>query len=100
VKVVQVVPRADIDTKLKTLLKQTERNLRGGSTTFQRKREGRWKHVKYPGSIRWDEALGGVLVAEVHPQKDQSDWQLLHAFIGYLDRHLGEYIESISIYYR
>jgi hypothetical protein len=56
--------------------------------------------VKYPGRIKWDEALGGLLVAEVHPKKDQSDWQLLHAFIGYLDRHLGEYIESISIYYR
>ena len=99
-KTVQVVPRADIDAKLKTLLKQTERELRGGGTTFFREREGRWKHLKYPGWIKWDEALGGLLVAEVHPRKDQSDWQLLQAFIGYLDRHLGEYIESISIYYR
>ncbi|MHC4406516.1 MAG: hypothetical protein ACYTG0_43380 [Planctomycetota bacterium] len=99
-KTVQVVPKPDIDAKLKTLLKQTERQLRGGSTTFLREREGRWKHVKYPGWIKWDEALGGLLVAEVHPRKDQADWQLLHAFIGYLDRHLGEYIESISIYYR
>ena len=51
-KTVQVVPKADIDAKLKTLLKQTERELRGGSTTFLREREGRWKHVKYPGRIK------------------------------------------------
>jgi len=25
---------------------------------------------------------------------------MMDAFIGYLDRHLGEQIESISIYYR
>ncbi len=99
-KTIQVVPKADMDVKLKTLLKQTERQLRGGSTTFYREREGRWKHVKYPGWIKWDETLGGLLLAEVHVRKDASDWQLLQAFIGYLDRHLGDSIESISIYYR
>jgi hypothetical protein len=99
-KTVQVVPKTGIETKLKTLLKETERQLRGGTTAFRRQREGRWKHVKYPGWIKWDEALGGFLVAEVHPAKGESDWQLLQAFIGYLDRHLGEYLESIAIHYR
>ena len=99
-KTIQVVPRAEIETKLKALLKRTERQLRGGTTTFCREREGRWKHVKYPGWIKWDETLGGLLVAEVHARKEQSDWQLLQAFIGYLDRHLGDCIESISIHYR
>jgi hypothetical protein len=28
------------------------------------------------------------------------EWQMLQAFVGYLDRHLGEQIESISVYYR
>jgi hypothetical protein len=27
-------------------------------------------------------------------------WQGPPAFVGYLDRHLGEQIESISVYYR
>jgi hypothetical protein len=99
-KTVQVVPKAGLEATLKSLLKETERNLRGGTTAFRRQREGRWKHVKYPGWIKWDEALGGFLLAEVHPATDGSDWQLLQAFIGYLDRHLGESIESISIYYR
>ena len=52
-KTVQVVPKAGIQTKLKKLLKETERQLRGAGTTFYRQREGRWKHVKYPGWIKW-----------------------------------------------
>jgi hypothetical protein len=99
-KIVQVVPRSGISSKLKTALKNTERHLRGPHTTFQRMREGRWKHVKYPGWIQWDDAPGGLLVAEVRTRVKDHEWQMLQAFIGYLDRHLGEQIESISVYYR
>ena len=28
------------------------------------------------------------------------EWQMKDALIGCLDRHLGEHIESISVYYR
>jgi len=100
VKILQVVPRADCDESLKALLKAKERALRGGTTAFRRRREGRWQHVKHPGWIRWDETMGGILVAEIHPRGEGPDWQLLQSFVGYLDRHLGEYIESISITYR
>jgi hypothetical protein len=99
-KIVQVVPRSGIDLKLKTLLKNKEKELRGKATAFHREREGRWKHIKYPGWINWDETKGGLLVAEVHTKKEGMEWQLLQAFIGYLDRHLGENIESVSINYR
>jgi hypothetical protein len=99
-KIVQIIPRPGATPKLKTLLKGTERHLRGPHTTFQRLREGRWKHVKYPGWIQWDDALGGLLVAEIRTKVKDHEWQLLQAFIGYLDRHLGEQIESISISYR
>jgi len=99
-KILQVIPRANKKAKLKALLKATERELRGGTTTFVRQREGRWKHKKYPGWISWDEAQGGVLVAEVKTLDGKGEWQLLQAFIGYLDRHLADYIESVSITYR
>jgi hypothetical protein len=85
---------------LKTLLKATERGLRGPHTTFTRVREGRWKHVKYPGWIQWDDAPGNLLVATIHTKVLDHEWQMLQAFIGYLDRHLGAEIESISVYYR
>ena len=99
-KIVQVVPRPGGDTTLKARLKDTERQLRGPHTTFKRVREGRWRHVKYPGWVRWDEAPGGLLVAEIHTKVADHEWQLLHGFIGSLDRHLGGQVESISVYYR
>jgi hypothetical protein len=99
-KILQVVPKSGNAKKLKALLKNKELSLRGKGTTFYRDREGRWKHERYAGWINWDEANGGLLIAEVQTKKEGAEWQLLQAFIGYLDRHLGDYIESISIYYR
>jgi hypothetical protein len=42
---------------------------------------------------------GGILVAEVLAKKSDAEWQLLQSFIGYLDRHLGDSVDSISILY-
>ena len=99
-KILQVVPKPGTSAKLKTLLKAAERSLRGPHTTFHREREGRWKHVKHAGWIQWDDAPGNLLVAEIHTKVKDHEWQILEAFIGYLDRHLGQEIESISVYYR
>ena len=99
-KIVQVVPVADDKPTLKTLLEETERRLRGGSTTFSRKDRGIWEHVKYPGRIKWDLVAGGIIVARVQSREPKQEGQLLQAFIGYLDRHVGDYIDSISIIYR
>src|SRR6266850_599148 len=60
------------------------REIRGGTTTFVRQREGRWCHKKYAGWISWDETQGGVLVAEVRTREEDNEWQLLQSFIGYL----------------
>lgn len=97
-KVLEVVPRRDSKKRLKTLLINKERELRGSRTTFYRQRAGRWRHKAYAGWINWDEGVGGALVAEV--QGKDMEWQLLRAFVGYLDRHLADHIESITIRYR
>jgi len=99
-KLVTVVPIDNDEPSLKVLLKQTERRLRGKGTTLIRDREGRWIHAKYPGWIKWDLALGGILVAEIKSKIPDAEWKLLRSFIGYLERHLGEYIDSITISYR
>ena len=99
-KVIHVLPRRKIKKSLKAQLKAKERELRGGPTAFSRQKEGRWVHVKYSGWITWDETVGGVLVAEVNTKKPEFEWQLLQAFIGYLNRHLGNVIDAIWISYR
>jgi hypothetical protein len=100
VKIIQVVPRRDTEDRLKKLLNEKEREIRGSRTTLVRQRAGRWKHKKYPGRITWDETKGGILVAEIHSKVPETEWQLLQAFVGYLDRHFGEHIESVAISYR
>ena len=99
-KAVQIIPLADDKPSLKALLKDTERELRGSRTTFKRQREGRWVHKRYPGWINWGLAKGGIIVAEVQSKRPDTEWQLLQAFIGYVDRHIGEYVQSINIIYR
>jgi hypothetical protein len=97
-KIVQVVPKSGADVRLKSLLNAKERELRGRST-FRREKPGLWKHVKYPGRIRWDAGTGGILLADIQTGREP-DWQLTNAFVGYLNRHLGPHIESITIQYR
>jgi hypothetical protein len=99
-KVLLVTPRVDAGVNLTSELKRTERRLRGRGTTLMRVGAGKWKHVSYPGWIKFAAVPGGILVAEIQTRQEDNEWQLLQSFIGYLDRHLGEYIESIAIQYR
>jgi len=99
-KVLLVTPRVDSDVRLAPELKRTERRLRGRGTTLVRVAADKWKHVSYPGWIRFAAAPGGILVVEIQTRQEDSEWQLLQSFIGYLDRHLGAHIESVSIIYR
>lgn len=98
-KIVQVVPRLDTEVSLKAMMKAKERALRGGTTAFSRRREGQWVHVKYRGVIHWEEVTGGLIVAEIRAS-EEDDWQLLRAFVGYVDRHFRDSIESMTIFYR
>ena len=56
--------------------------------------------MNYAGVIKFAAAPGGILVVELRTKQLDQEWQLLQSFVGYLDRHLGEHIESISIAYR
>ncbi len=96
-KIVTITPYDDDKPTLKTLLNETERRLRGKGTTLIREKAGRWVHATYHGWITWDIAKGGIIVAKIHSRKPQAEWQLLQAFIGYLNRHLGDYIDTIMI---
>ena len=99
-KIVQVIPKASSGSNLKTLLNRKERSLRGKATTFYMESQGKWKHERYSGWINLEGTKGGFLIAEIQTRKQTGEWQLLQAFVGYLDRHLGQHIESISIYYK
>lgn len=39
-------------------------------------------------------------MAEIQTKVKDHEWHLLQYFIGYQDRHLGEQIDRILVYYR
>ena len=81
-------------------LQRKERSLREKGTTLYRDSKHKWKHTSYPGWIAWEEPVSGMLVARIQTHAEGQEWQILNAFLGYLNRHFGKDIESIQIYYR
>lgn len=98
-KIVQIVPRNDKPQSLKAMLKNTLKRLKDKGTTLYRVREGRIAHTRYKGWINWESTRGDILVAEVNTRVPAEEWKLLQSFIGYVDRHLRDNIQSISINY-
>ena len=95
-------PRA----KLFDQLQKKEAAIReSGRGTFYRtgralKNSARWKHKAYPGSIALKRGVFDAVSAKVVARAKTGEWQLMSAFLGFVDRHFGEEIESISIRYR
>ena len=105
IKLLQVVPRPNV--RLFGLMVKKEIELyRNGKGTFYRsatkeRDRAKWSHTTYKGWIKMERCEGEVVAAEIRSlSKGRDEWQLLHAFIGWLDRHFGENIEAIHIHYR
>ena len=100
-RIVQVVSKPDCDNFL-SLLKQKQRDLRKIKRgTFLRVTASRWKHVSYSGYIDFHKAHKSISIFEIKTKAtNANDWQLLHSFLGFLDRHFHQEMESITILYR
>ncbi|HWE20469.1 MAG TPA: hypothetical protein VG758_25390 [Hyphomicrobiaceae bacterium] len=55
-----------------------------------------WKHVRFKGRIKLNREASETVTARV----SSADWQLLSAFIGWVDRHFGNQVQSVHIEYR
>lgn len=100
-RIVTVTTKADCKN-FYTLVKQKERELRRkGKGTLHRSGENRWKHVSYPGYIDFFKSHQQLSIFEIKSKPETgSNWQLLHSFLGFLDRHFHRVIESVTILYR
>ena len=100
-RIVQVVSKPGYEN-LYSLIKKKEIELRKKKRgTLHPVKPNRWKHVSYKGSIDFYKANKDISIFELKQKSGESnDWQLLHSFLGFLDRHFHEEIESITILYR
>jgi hypothetical protein len=100
---ITVVPKSD--EKLFNLLVQKEKEIRHKATTFYRKKsrkksgEEKWSHTSNWGWIHFQRCFGEILVVVVNPKKEEDEWHLVNAFVGYLHRHFNDKISSIQLNY-
>ena len=58
--------------------------------------KARWKHVRFKGWISLKREKSEIVTAKVN----SGDWQLLSAFIGWVDRHFADQVQTVNILYR
>src|SRR5216684_3657377 len=102
-KVIQIVPRAR--TRLFDALVKKEADIRSnGRGTFYRvgratRSAAKWKHKRYQGSVSLGRAAASELVtAKLRTRAASTDeWQLLRAFLGFVERHFGDRLATVTI---
>jgi hypothetical protein len=55
-----------------------------------------WKHVRFKGRIKLKREASEKVAAKV----SSADWQLLSAFVGWVDRHFSDQVQSMHIEYQ
>ena len=98
-KLIQANPRSENKQTIISALNAKERSLRGKGTSFS-KSKNKWKHVKFHGWVTVTTAPENILFAKVQSRTDTDEAKLFEAFIGYMTRHCGELIDTLTIYYR
>ena len=103
-KVLQIVPRQGKHLYGAIVRKQADIRKSGRGTFFRlgvRKRQAtRWKHVRYKGWVHLQPGLSGAVTVKIKSPVKGDESRLLSAFLGWLDRHFGDQVLSVSIQYQ
>ena len=103
-KLLQIVPRGGTHLYSAMIKRQAEIR-RSGRGTFSRagarkRNAARWTHVRYKGSINLEPGLLDAVEVAIKSPERGDEARLLSSFLGWLDRHFGDYLSTISIQYR
>jgi hypothetical protein len=103
VRIVEIVPRERV--KLFDAIQKKEAAIRGaGRGTFflagrKLKNSAKWKHKAYSGEIRMTRGVLNGVAARIRSSARTGEWQMMSAFLGFVDRHFGGDIAAITIRY-
>lgn len=72
--------------------------------TFRRsgskqKNWAKWNHKKFNGWLWLQRGLGEVVTIQLQSKTENDQWQLLESFLGFVDRHFADKVQSIHIQY-
>src|SRR5438445_3311599 len=102
-RVVDIVPNERV--KLFDALQKKEASIRAaGRGTFfhtgrKLKNTARWKHKAYAGEIALKRQDAQGVSARIRSGARTGEWQMMSAFLGFVDRHFGSEISAITIRY-
>jgi len=102
-RIVDIVPNARV--KLFDALQKKEAAIRGaGRGTFflagrKLKNSAKWKHKAYAGEITLKRQDQTNVSARIRSSAKTGEWQMMSAFLGFVDRHFGDEIAAINIRY-
>src|SRR5260370_39931505 len=60
----------------------------------------RWKHKKFSGTLQLNRGTAEGVTAEVRAATPEDERKLLSSFLGFVDRHAGDQVTTITIHYR
>jgi len=100
-KLVQIVPRQKVRLYGAFVKKEADirKNDRGTFYRAGRKKQNqtKWNHRRYKGSVDLKRGDDETVTARVRSPKQE--WQMLSAFLGWLNRHFGEQVVAVNIKY-
>ena len=100
-RIVQVVSKLGYENIYSLIRKKIAELKKKKRGTLSRVKPNRLQHVSYKGYIDFYKASKDISIFELKQKSgEHNDWQLLHSFLGFLDRHFHKEIESITILYR
>jgi hypothetical protein len=103
-KLVEITPRRK--APLYGALVKREADIRKkGRGTFAR--QGRahaasaiWRHKRFKGSVNLQRQAAEQVSAKIRSSTPADEGSLLKAFLGFIDRHFGGQVETITIHYQ
>jgi hypothetical protein len=101
---IHIVPRSDVDLYSDLVGRQNEIERRNHGTFYRVGRRWvertKWRHRRYEGWINLQRGLGDSVIAELHWKSPGGrQWELLTAFVGFVDREFSTSVQSISVHY-
>jgi hypothetical protein len=101
-RLIQIIPERRFKLYAALVRKEAELFQKNRGTFYRSSRKmknaAKWAHKSYKGWVWIERGLGDVVVIELQSKADD-EWQLLHAFLGFIDRHFGAQIQAVNIQY-
>ena len=102
-KIVEIAPRRKLPIYA-ALVKREAEIRRNGRGTFARKGRVRagaatWSHKRFKGTVSLTRGDTELVSAKVRSPTPDDEGGLLKAFLGFVDRHFGNQVATITIHY-